>query len=64
MEPVHTFEMMDSDDLLAALESAAFIRDYNLRMGMYGLEELKLWFPWQIVMQFKRNLVMQRIYLY
>ena len=24
-----TFEMMDSDDLLAALESAAFIRDYN-----------------------------------
>ena len=57
-----TFEMMDSDDLLAALESAAFIRDYNLRMGMYGLEGVKIrGFRGEIVMQFKRNLVMQRI---
>ena len=57
-----TFEMMDSDDLLAALESATFIRDYNLRMGMYGLEGVKIrGFRGEIVMQFKRNLVMQRI---
>jgi len=57
-----TFEMMDSEDLLAALESAAFIRDYNLRMGMYGLEGVKIrGFRGEIVMQFKRNLVMQRI---
>ena len=57
-----TFEMMDSEDLLAALESAAFIRDYNLRMSMYGLEGVKIrGFRGEIVMQFKRNLVMQRI---
>ncbi len=57
-----SYEMMDSDDLLAALESAVFIRDYNLRMGMYGLEGIKIrGFRGQIVMQFKRNLVMQRI---
>jgi len=57
-----SYEMMDSEDLLAALESAVFIRDYNLRMGMYGLEGIKIrGFRGQIVMQFKRNLVMQRI---
>ena len=54
--------IINSDDLLAALESAAFIRDYNLRMGMYGLEGIKIrGFRGEIVMQFKRNLVMQRI---
>lgn len=57
-----TFGTMDTDLLLGALETGAFIKDYNLRMGIYGLEGVKIrGFRGQIVMQFKRNPELQRI---
>ncbi|MDU4225512.1 MAG: CRISPR system precrRNA processing endoribonuclease RAMP protein Cas6 [Veillonella parvula] len=53
---------MDTDSLLGALEVGVFIRDYNLRMGIYGLEGIKIrGFRGQIVMQFKRNIELQKI---
>lgn len=57
-----TFEAMDNDSLLEPLESGVFIRDYNLRMGIYGLEGIKIrGFRGQVVMQFKRNEELQRV---
>lgn len=57
-----TFGTMDTDLLLGALETGAFIKDYNLRMGIYGLEGVKIrGFRGQMVMQFKRNPELQRI---
>lgn len=57
-----TFEAMDNDSLLELLESGVFIRDYNLRMGIYGLEGIKIrGFRGQFVMQFKRNEELQRV---
>lgn len=57
-----SFEKMDSADLLSAVEDAVSIRDYHLRMGRYGLEGITIkGFRGRIVIQFKRNLVMQRI---
>ena len=57
-----TFEAMDNDSLLEPFESGVFIRDYNLRMGIYGLEGIKIrGFRGQVVMQFKRNEELQRV---
>lgn len=56
------FEAMDNDSLLEPLEAGVFIRDYNLRMGIYGLEGIKIrGFRGQVVMQFKRNAELQRV---
>ena len=53
---------MDTDLLLGSLETGAFIKDYNLRMGIYSLEGVKIrGFRGQVVMQFKRNPELQRI---
>jgi len=52
-----TFGTMDADSLLDTLKKGVFIRDYNLRMGIYSLEGVKIrGFRGQIVMQFKRNI--------
>ena len=57
-----TFGMLDTDSLLGNLETGVFIRDYNLRMGKYGLEGVKIrGFRGQLVMQFKRNEELQRV---
>lgn len=57
-----TFGMLDTDSLLEDLEAGVYIRDYNLRMGIYGLEGVTIrGFRGQIVMQFKRNPELQRI---
>ena len=57
-----TFGMLDTDSILGDLEAGVFIRDYNLRMGIYGLEGVKIrGFRGQVVMQFKRNVEMQRV---
>ena len=57
-----TFGMLDTDSLLGSLEAGVFIRDYNLRMGIYGLEGVKIrGFRGQVVMQFKRNEELQRL---
>ena len=56
------FGAMDTDSLLGGLESGVFIRDYNLRMGVYALEGVKIrGFRGQVVMQFKRNAELQRV---
>ena len=53
---------MDIDSLLEDLETGVFIRDYNLRMGIYGLEGVKVrGFRGQVIMQFKRNVELQRV---
>lgn len=57
-----TFGILDTDSLLGNLETGVFIRDYNLRMGIYGLEGVKIrGFRGQLVMQFKRNEELQRV---
>ena len=57
-----TFGILDTDSLLGNLETGVFIRDYNLRMGIYGLEGVKIrGFRGQLVMQFKRNEALQRV---
>jgi len=57
-----TFGTMDADSLLDTFEKGVFIRDYNLRMGIYSLEGIKIrGFRGQIVMQFKRNIELQKI---
>ena len=57
-----TFGMLDTDSLLGNLETGVFIRDYNLRMGIYGLEGVKIrGFRGQVIMQFKRNVELQRV---
>lgn len=57
-----TFGMLDTDSLLRELEAGVFIRDYNLRMGIYGLEGVKIrGFRGQVIMQFKRNEELQRV---
>lgn len=57
-----TFGMLDTDSLLEDLEAGVFIQDYNLRMGIYGLEGVKIrGFRGQIVLQFKRNPELQRV---
>lgn len=57
-----TFGMLDTDSLLENLETGVFIRDYNLRMGIYGLEGVTIrGFRGQVIMQFKRNVELQRV---
>jgi putative CRISPR-associated protein Cas6 len=57
-----TFGMLDTDSILGDLEAGVFIRDYNLRMGTYGLEGVKIrGFRGQVIMQFKRNVELQRV---
>lgn len=57
-----TFGMLDTDSLLETLESGVYIRDYNLRMGIYGLEGVTIrGFRGQVIMQFKRNVALQRV---
>ena len=57
-----SFGMLDTDSLLEDLETGVFIRDYNLRMGIYGLEGVKIrGFRGQVIMQFKRNVELQRV---
>ena len=57
-----TFGMLDTDSILGDLEASVFIRDYNLRMGIYGLEGVKIrGFRGQVIMQFKRNEELQRV---
>ena len=57
-----TFGMLDTDSILGDLEAGVFIRDYNLRMGTYGLEGIKIrGFRGQVIMQFKRNVELQRV---
>ena len=57
-----TFGMLDTDSILGDLEAGVFIRDYNLRMGTYGLEGVKIrGFRGQVIMQFKRNIELQRV---
>ena len=52
-----TFGMLDTDSLLEDLEAGVYIRDYNLRMGIYGLEGVTIrGFRGQVIMQFKRNI--------
>lgn len=58
----NTFGMLNTDSILGALEAGVFIRDYNLRMGIYGLEGVKIrGFRGQVIMQFKRNVELQRV---
>ena len=57
-----TFGMLDTDSLLEVLEAGVYIRDYNLRMGIYGLEGVTIrGFRGQVIMQFKRNVELQRV---
>ena len=57
-----TFGILDTDSILGDLEAGVFIRDYNLRMGIYGLEGVKIrGFRGQVIMQFKRNVELQRV---
>ena len=57
-----TFGMLDTDSILGDLEAGVFVRDYNLRMGTYGLEGVKIrGFRGQVIMQFKRNVELQRV---
>ena len=57
-----TFGMLDTDSILGDLEASVFIRDYNRRMGIYGLEGVKIrGFRGQVIMQFKRNEELQRV---
>ena len=57
-----TFGMLDTDSLLEDLEAGVYIRDYNLRMGIYGLEGVTIrGFRGQVIMQFKRNIELQRV---
>ena len=57
----NTYGILDTTSLLDDLESGVFIRDYNLRMGIYGLEGIKIkGFRGQIIMQFKSNMELQR----
>lgn len=58
----NTYGILDTISLLDDLETGVFIRDYNLRMGTYGLEGIKIkGFRGQVVMQFKRNAELQRV---
>lgn len=57
-----TIGLLDTDFLLEALETGVFIQDYNLRMGIYGLEGVKIrGFRGQVILQFKRNVELQRV---
>lgn len=56
------FGILDIDSLLGDLEAGVFIQDYNLRMGIYGLEGVKIrGFRGQVIIQFKRNVELQRV---
>ena len=58
----NTYGILDTTSLLDDLETGVFIWDYNLRMGMYGLEGIKIkGFRGQIIMQFKSNMELQRV---
>lgn len=57
-----TFGMLNPDSLLGDLENGVYIRDYNLRMGIYGLEGVTIrGFRGHVLMQFRRNVELQRV---
>ena len=57
-----TFGMLNPDSLLGDLENGVYIRDYNLRMGIYGLEGVTIrGFRGQVLMQFRQNVELQRV---